>query len=77
MERFDVTFASRYFAALNGHFHPGQFPSPTHSWLVAFNGALLPARRHLRRAAAEREVVHITVLNTIAATPARVGVMAT
>jgi hypothetical protein len=42
MERFDVTFASRYFAALNGYFHPGQFPSPTHSWLVAFNGALLP-----------------------------------
>jgi len=42
MERFDVTFASRYFAALNGFFHPGQFPSPTHSWLVAFNGALLP-----------------------------------
>jgi hypothetical protein len=42
MEHFDVTFASRYFAALNGYFHPGQFPSPTHSWLVAFNGALLP-----------------------------------
>ena len=42
MERFDVTFASRYFAALNGHFHPGQFPAPTHSWSVAFNGALLP-----------------------------------
>lgn len=42
MERFDVTFASRYFAALNGHFHPGQFPAPTHSWVVAFTGALLP-----------------------------------
>ena len=43
MERFDVTFASRYFAALNGFFHPGrEFPAPTHSWLVAFNGALLP-----------------------------------
>jgi len=37
-----VTFASRYFAALNGHFHPGQFPAPTHSWVVAFTGALLP-----------------------------------
>ena len=35
MERFDVTFASRYFAALNGHFHPGQFPKPTHDWQVA------------------------------------------
>jgi hypothetical protein len=42
MERFDVTFASRYFAALNGYFHPEQFPAPTHSWTVAFNGAHLP-----------------------------------
>ena len=42
MERFDVTFASRYFAALNGSFHPGQFPAPTHSWVVAFSGAQLP-----------------------------------
>jgi hypothetical protein len=42
MERFDVTFASRYFAALNGYFHPGQFPAPSHCWVVAFNGALLP-----------------------------------
>jgi len=42
MEQFDVTFASRYFAALNGFFHPGQFPAPTHSWIVAFNGAALP-----------------------------------
>ena len=39
MERFDVTFASRYFAALNGHFHPGQFPKPTHAWQVAFDGS--------------------------------------
>jgi hypothetical protein len=42
MERFDVTFASRYFAALNGFFNPAQFPAPSHSWLVAFNGATLP-----------------------------------
>jgi hypothetical protein len=42
MERFDVTFASRYFAALNGHFHPGQFPKPTHAWQVAFDGASHP-----------------------------------
>src|SRR3954464_7173206 len=28
MELFDVTFASRYFAALNGYFHPGAFPQP-------------------------------------------------
>jgi len=26
MERFDVIFASRFFAALNGYFHPAQFP---------------------------------------------------
>lgn len=42
MERFDVTFASRYFAALNGHFHPGQFPKPSHAWQVAFDGASHP-----------------------------------
>src|SRR5215470_8966081 len=39
MERFDVTFASRYFAALNGYFHAGQFPAATHAWRVAFDGA--------------------------------------
>jgi hypothetical protein len=42
MERFDVTFASRYFAALNGYFHPQQFPSISRCWRVAFEGALLP-----------------------------------
>jgi hypothetical protein len=42
MELFDVTFASRYFAALNGYFHPGAFPQPSHCWRVAFDGAALP-----------------------------------
>lgn len=43
MERFDVTFASRYFTALNGWFHPGpQYPHVSHCWRVAFDGALLP-----------------------------------
>ena len=39
MERFDVTFAGRYFAALNAYFHGGQ---PSHCWGVAFDGAQLP-----------------------------------
>jgi len=43
MERFDVTFASRYFAAFNGYFHPAQFPAISHCWRVAFDGAQLPA----------------------------------
>lgn len=42
MERFDVVFASRYFAALNGYFHPAQFPTLSDCWRVAFAGALLP-----------------------------------
>src|SRR5258708_4575807 len=42
MERFDVAFAVRYFDAVNGHFHPGQFPKPTRSWQVTFDGAHLP-----------------------------------
>jgi hypothetical protein len=42
MQRFDVTFASRYFAALNGYFHPGQFPPPSHCWRVAFDGTSHP-----------------------------------
>ena len=42
MERFDVTFASRYLAALNGYFHPGQYPETSGCWQVAFEGALLP-----------------------------------
>ena len=43
MERFDVTFASRYFAALNGYFHPTQFPFLSQCWRVAFDGAQRPA----------------------------------
>jgi hypothetical protein len=39
MELFDVAFAGRYFAALNGFFHPGAFPAPSHVWQVAFNAA--------------------------------------
>ena len=39
MERFDVGFAQRYFAAVNGHFHPRQFRNPTHSWQVTFDAA--------------------------------------
>ncbi len=39
MEHLDVVFASRYFAALNGYFHPGAFPLPSHCWRVAFDGA--------------------------------------
>lgn len=42
MERLDVTFASRYFAALNAWFWPSQFPPLTHSWRVAFQAAALP-----------------------------------
>ena len=42
MERFDATFANRYFAALNGYFHPAQFPAPSHCWRVAFDAAQLP-----------------------------------
>lgn len=42
MERLDVVFASRYFAALNGYFHPGAFPAPSHCWKVAFEGATHP-----------------------------------
>jgi len=42
MERFDVAFAVRYFDAVNGHFHPGQFPKPTRSWRVTFDGAHRP-----------------------------------
>jgi hypothetical protein len=42
MQRFDVAFAVRYFDAVNGHFHPGQFPKPTRSWRVTFDGARRP-----------------------------------
>jgi hypothetical protein len=43
MERFDVTFASRYFAAFNAYFYPGEYPAISHCWRVAFDGAQLPA----------------------------------
>jgi hypothetical protein len=39
MERFDAAFAGRYFDALNGHFHPDQFPRPTRSWQRTFDAA--------------------------------------
>lgn len=41
-EQLDVTFASRYFAALNGYFHPGRFPKPSRSWQVTFDSAIRP-----------------------------------
>jgi hypothetical protein len=41
MQRFDSTFANRYFAALNGYFHPADFPAPSHCWRLAFDTALL------------------------------------
>ena len=36
MERFLVAFASRYFDAINGHFHPDRHPAPTQVWRIAF-----------------------------------------
>jgi len=42
LQQLDVTFASRYFAALNGYFHPGTYPAPTHAWRVAFDAATHP-----------------------------------
>ena len=39
MERFDASFASRYFDALNGYFHPNDFPRPTRSWQKTFDAA--------------------------------------
>ena len=39
MERFDASFADRYFDALNGYFHPKQFPRPTRSWQKTFDDA--------------------------------------
>ena len=39
MERFDASFADRYFDALNGYFHPKQFPQPTRSWQETFDAA--------------------------------------
>ena len=43
MERFDVTFANRYFEALNGYFHPREFAKPTRSWKVTLDAASRPA----------------------------------
>jgi hypothetical protein len=39
MGRFDASFADRYFDALNGYFHPNQFPQPTRSWQKTFDAA--------------------------------------
>lgn len=39
MEGFDAAFASRYLDALNGLFHPSQFPPPTRSWQKTFDAA--------------------------------------
>jgi Family of unknown function (DUF5995) len=39
MERFDAAFASRYFDALNGYFHPNEFPRPTLAWQKTFDAA--------------------------------------
>ena len=42
MERLDVVFASRYFAALNAWFWPAQNAPLSQAWRVAFQGAALP-----------------------------------
>ena len=42
MDRFDAAFAGRYFDALNGYFHPKQFPQPTRSWQRTFDAADRP-----------------------------------
>ena len=39
MERFDASFASLYFDALNGYFHPNDFPRPSRSWQKTFDAA--------------------------------------
>ena len=38
MTRFTMTFSQRYFDALNAHFHPDDYPGPTHVWQWAFDG---------------------------------------
>jgi hypothetical protein len=43
MVRFDVMFANRFFAALNGHFYPAQFPTPSHCWRVKFEATERPS----------------------------------
>jgi len=42
MQRFDVIFATRYFDALNGYFHPDKFAKPTRSWRLTFDAASRP-----------------------------------
>jgi uncharacterized protein DUF5995 len=42
IERLDVTFANRYFDALNAHLHRGRFPPPTRCWQVTFTAAARP-----------------------------------
>jgi hypothetical protein len=42
MVRLDATFASHYFDALNGYFHPDRFSGPARSWQVTFDAATRP-----------------------------------
>jgi uncharacterized protein DUF5995 len=42
MAQLDVTFANRYLAALNGYFHPDEYPGISRCWLAAFVGAESP-----------------------------------
>ncbi len=42
MSQLDVTFANRYLKALNGYFHPDQYPGLSRCWLAAFVGAESP-----------------------------------
>jgi hypothetical protein len=42
MSQLDVTFANRYLTALNGYFHPDQYPGLSRCWLAAFVGAESP-----------------------------------
>lgn len=39
MARLDVTFANRYLTALDGYFHPDQYPGISACWLASFVGA--------------------------------------
>ena len=39
MAQLDVTFANRYITALNGYFHPDQYPGLSGCWLASFSGA--------------------------------------
>ncbi len=44
MKRFDVTFANRYFTALDAYFHPVPGSAPSHCWHVAIEAAEKPSR---------------------------------